>query len=55
MGLTIYKLKSGNYLVKYSHFWEFCFIFATGFKFRRYALWQQEMRTLHPSWQCILV
>ena len=26
-----------------------------GFKFRRYALWQQEMRTLHLSWQCILV
>ena len=26
-----------------------------GFKFRRYALWQQEMRTLHPLWPCILV
>ena len=26
-----------------------------GFKFRRYALWQKEMKTLHPSWLCILV
>ena len=31
------------------------FMKAHGFKFRRYALWQQEMRTLHLSWQCILV
>ncbi len=24
-------------------------------KFRQYTLWQQKMRTLHPSWQCTLV
>lgn len=38
----------------YSHIRELFYTFAAlSFKFRRYSLWQQEMKTLHLFWQFI--